>query len=129
MNRYFNKNKLIVIIILWGIGVFFLYKDRDTKYPFNKSKNITVEKYEITRDYLTNLCKIYDIDYKDLNNWIKNHSDYMLVEDAELVLKEMRNKNMLINQTNFNIVSDRILLDSINVFKNEIELKKKSYGF
>lgn len=129
MNRYFNKNKLIVIVILWGIGVVFLYKDRDTKYPFNKSKNINVEKYEVTRDYLTNLCKIYDIDYKDLNNWIKNYSDYMLVEDAELVLKEMKNKDIPFNQANFNTVSDRILLDSINVFKNEIDVKRKSYGF
>lgn len=129
MNRYFNKNKLIVIVILWGISVVFLYKDRDTKYPFNKSKNITVDKYEVTRDYLTNLCKIYHIDYKDLNNWIKNHSDYMLTDDVELVLKEMSNNNMKFNQANFNIISDRILLDSIDVFKNEIEIKRKSYGF
>lgn len=129
MNNYFNKNKLIVIVILWGIGVFFLYKDRDTKYPFNKSKNITVDKYEVTRNYLTNLCEIYHIDYKDLNNWIKNHSDYMLTDDVELVLKEMSNNNMKFNQTNFNIVSDRILLDSLDVSKNEVEIKRKSYGF
>ena len=129
MNRYFNKNKLIVIVILWGISVFFLYKNRDTKYHFNKSKNITIEKYEVTRNYLTNLCEIYHIDYKDLNNWIKNHSDYMLTDDVELVLKEMSNNNMKFNQTNFNIVSDRILLDSLDVSKNEVEIKRKSYGF
>ena len=53
----------------------------------------------------------------------------MLTDDVELVLKEMSNNNMKFNQSNFNIVSDRILLDSIDVSKNEVEIKRKSYGF
>lgn len=129
MNKYFDKNIAISFVIACGLIIFCLYKYEDAKYPFNKSNEVSESEYNSTRKYLLRLSKTYGISYEQINVWIKEYSNYMLLEDAEVVLKAMKNANLPMTQENFKKISETLYLIRLEVDKEQMKIIRDSYGF
>ena len=53
----------------------------------------------------------------------------MLLEDAEVVLKAMKNANLPMTQENFKKISETLYLIRLEVDKEQMKIIRDSYGF
>ena len=129
MNRYFNVNKAMIMIAIFGVLLLLLLRYRDIRYPYIDNDNVSVNEYESVHDSLEHYSKRYAVSYKELNTWIRNYSNYMRLKDVGEILETMEYNELPFDQKYFNIVADTLLKIELLEGKQTIKNKRESYGF